>query len=40
MNAPPKPTKAAPDYGAAEGLQDRVRAMVQLLAMSPEFNLR
>lgn len=40
VNAPPKPTKAAPDYGAAEGLQDRVRAMVQLLAMSPEFNLR
>jgi uncharacterized protein (DUF1800 family) len=40
VNAPPRPTPSAPDYGSAEGVQDRVRAMVWLLAMSPEFNLR
>ncbi|MCX7792666.1 MAG: DUF1800 domain-containing protein [Chloroflexaceae bacterium] len=39
-NAPPRPTPRAPDWGAIEGVHDRVRAMVQLLAMSPEFNLR
>jgi len=39
-DAPPRPTPRAPDWGALEGLHDRVRAMVQLLAMSPEFNLR
>jgi uncharacterized protein (DUF1800 family) len=38
--APPRPRAGAPDYGSAEAVQDRVRAMVQLLAMAPEFNLR
>lgn len=40
VNAPPRPTRSAPDWGAIEGVHDRVRAMVQLLAMSPDFNLR
>jgi uncharacterized protein (DUF1800 family) len=38
--APPRPRSGAPDWGSAEAVQDRVRAMVQLLAMAPEFNLR
>lgn len=40
VNAPPRPTSRAPDWGAIEGVHDRVRAMVHLLAMSPDFNLR
>lgn len=40
VDAPPLPTPRAPDWGSVEGLHDRVRAMVHLLAMSPDFNLR
>ncbi|GAB4436787.1 MAG: DUF1800 domain-containing protein [Chloroflexi bacterium OHK40] len=39
-NAPPQPLRGAPDWGAAEALHDRVRAMVHLLAMTPEYSLR
>lgn len=40
VNAPPQPSKGAPDWGAVEAVHDRVRAMVHLLGMSPDFNLR
>ena len=40
INAPPQPTRQAPDWNNQTALKDRVAAMVQLLAMSPEFNLR
>jgi uncharacterized protein (DUF1800 family) len=40
VGAPPQPTRGAPDWGTAEGVHDRVRAMVHLLGMSPDFNLR
>lgn len=39
-NQPPKPSKLAPDHNDPKAVEDRVRAMVQLLAMSPDFNLR
>jgi uncharacterized protein (DUF1800 family) len=40
QSQPPQPSRRAPDWGDAEGVRDRVRAMVQLLAMSPDFLLR
>jgi uncharacterized protein (DUF1800 family) len=40
VNAPPRPTRSAPDWNSVDGLHDRVRAMVHLLAMTPEFSLR
>ncbi|GIV88943.1 MAG: hypothetical protein KatS3mg055_1461 [Chloroflexus sp.] len=39
-NQPPQPLRSAPDWGSAEAVRDRINAMVQLLAMSPEFWLR
>ncbi len=39
-NQPPQPLPAAPDWRSPEAVRDRVVAMVQLLAMSPEFWLR
>ncbi len=39
-NQPPQPLRGAPDWGSAEAVRDRINAMVQLLAMSPEFWLR
>lgn len=39
-NAPPAPLKGAPDWGDPQAVADRVVAMVHLLAMSPDFNLR
>ncbi|MGQ9614436.1 DUF1800 domain-containing protein [Chloroflexus sp.] len=39
-NQPPQPLRGAPDWGAAEAVNDRIVAMVQLLATSPEFWLR
>ena len=39
-NQPPVPTTRAPDWGNVTGVKDRVRAMVQLLAASPDFHSR
>lgn len=39
-NAPPAPKKGAPDWGDPKVLGERVLAMVHLLAMSPDFQLR
>lgn len=38
-NQPPWPLSAAPDYGDPEAIKDRIRALVQLIAASPEFSL-
>jgi uncharacterized protein (DUF1800 family) len=40
VNAPPQAAKGAPDWGSTDGVHDRVRATIWLLAMAPEFNLR
>lgn len=37
---PPQPLRGAPDWGSADAVNDRIVAMVQLLATSPEFWLR
>jgi len=39
-NQPPQPLPGAPDWRSPEAVPDRIVAMVQLLAMSPEFWLR
>jgi uncharacterized protein (DUF1800 family) len=39
-NQPPQPLPGAPDWRSPEAVRDRIVAMVQLLAMSPEFWLR
>jgi len=39
-NQPPQPLRGAPDWGSADAVNDRIVAMVQLLATSPEFWLR
>jgi hypothetical protein len=39
-NQPPQPLSGAPDWRSPEAVRDRIVAMVQLLAMSPEFWLR
>lgn len=39
-NAPPVAAKGAPDWGDAKAVGERVQAMVHLLAMCPDFNLR
>lgn len=39
-NAPPAPTAKSPDWGNQDGLKDRLRAMVQLLAAAPDFHAR
>jgi uncharacterized protein (DUF1800 family) len=38
--APPRPVAGAPDWGDPKAVEERVRATVLLLAMSPDFNLR
>jgi uncharacterized protein (DUF1800 family) len=37
---PPKPTTRAPDWNDPNAITDRINAMVQLLAMSPDFQYR
>jgi uncharacterized protein (DUF1800 family) len=39
-SAAPQPLKGAPDWGDPAALKERIQAMVQLLAMSPDFHLR
>jgi uncharacterized protein (DUF1800 family) len=39
-NQPPQPLPSAPDWRSPEAVRERIVAMVQLLAMSPEFWLR
>jgi uncharacterized protein (DUF1800 family) len=39
-DAPPAPSKGAPDWGDQKVVGERVEAMVHLLAMSPDFHLR
>ena len=36
----PMPTAKAPDYGKSDGLKERYRSMIQLLAASPDFHNR
>ncbi len=36
----PQPTKAAPDWGSAAALNERITAAVMLIVMSPDFQLR
>jgi hypothetical protein len=36
----PKPTPRAPDWGKQDGVKDRLKSMVQLLAASPDFHAR
>jgi uncharacterized protein (DUF1800 family) len=40
VNQPPRPTSRAPDWNDQAGVTDRINAMVQLLAMSPDFQYR
>lgn len=37
---PPQPLPGVPDWGDPEAVKDRIRALVQLVAASPEFSLR
>ncbi len=39
-NQPPQPLRGSPDWGSADAVNERIVAMVQLLATSPEFWLR
>jgi hypothetical protein len=39
-DAPPKPLAGAPDWNKASGVIERLKAMVHLLAMSPDFSTR
>lgn len=39
-NQPPKPTSREPDWNDPAALIDRLNSMVQLLAMTPEFQMR
>ncbi len=39
-NRPPEPLKSRPDWGEPKALKDRLNSMIQLLAMTPDFQFR
>ncbi len=39
-NRPPEPLPSRPDWGDPKALKDRLNSLVQLLAMTPDFQFR
>ncbi len=40
VNQPPRPRSGWPDWNNMDGVRDRLRSMVQLMAMAPDFHTR